>query len=176
MVITLIRYTIKRLLYLIPILFGVTFLTFLMLYLAPSDPISMKYSSMATVGDSKYIEEKKEEMGLNDSFIKQYTRWSKNVLSGDFGISTKYNVPVKDEIAKRLPKTLALTGTSILITIFLAFPLGIISAKYKNKWIDYIEKAQVMNNKRDFDERLMAFDINKNINNLKEIYQKGLKK
>ena len=77
MVITLIRYTIKRLLYLIPILFGVTFLTFLMLYLAPSDPISMKYSSMATVGDSKYIEEKKEEMGLNDSFIKQYTRWSK---------------------------------------------------------------------------------------------------
>ena len=138
MVITLIRYTIKRLLYLIPILFGVTFLTFLMLYLAPSDPISMKYSSMATVGDSKYIEEKKEEMGLNDSFIKQYVRWSKNVLSGDFGISTKYNVPVKDEIAKRLPKTLALTGTSILITIFLAFPLGIISAKYKNKWIDYI--------------------------------------
>ena len=134
----MIRYTIKRLLYLIPILFGVTFLTFLMLYLAPSDPISMKYSSMATVGDSKYIEEKKEEMGLNDSFIKQYTRWSKNVLSGDFGISTKYNVPVKDEIAKRLPKTLALTGTSILITIFLAFPLGIISAKYKNKWIDYI--------------------------------------
>ena len=134
----MIRYTIKRLLYLIPILFGVTFLTFLMLYLAPSDPISMKYSSMATVGDSKYIEEKKEEMGLNDSFIKQYVRWSKNVLSGDFGISTKYNVPVKDEIAKRLPKTLALTGTSILITIFLAFPLGIISAKYKNKWIDYI--------------------------------------
>ena len=57
----MIRYTIKRLLYLIPILFGVTFLTFLMLYLAPSDPISMKYSSMATVGDSKYIEEKKEE-------------------------------------------------------------------------------------------------------------------
>ena len=61
----MIRYIIKRLLYLIPILFGVTFLTFLMLYLAPSDPISMKYSSMATVGDSKYIEEKKEEMGLD---------------------------------------------------------------------------------------------------------------
>ena len=42
-------------------------------------------------------------------------------------------------------------------------------------WIDYIEKVQVVNNKRDFDERLMAFDINENINNLKEIYQKGLK-
>ena len=134
----MIKYIIKRILYLIPILIGVTFLTFLMLYLAPSDPISMKYTSMATVGDTKYIEEKKEEMGLNDSFLKQYVRWSKNVLSGDFGISTKYNVPVKDEIAKRLPKTLALTGTSILITILLAFPLGIISAQYKNKWVDYI--------------------------------------
>lgn len=63
----MIKYIIKRILYLIPILIGVTFLTFLMLYLAPSDPISMKYTSMATVGDTKYIEEK-EEMGLNDSF------------------------------------------------------------------------------------------------------------
>lgn len=43
-------------------------------------------------------------MGLNDSFLKQYVRWSKNVLSGDFGISTKYNVPVKDEIAKGFQK------------------------------------------------------------------------
>ena len=73
----MIKYIIKRILYLIPILIGVTFLTFLMLYLAPSDPISMKYTSMATVGDTKYIEEKKEEMGLNDSFLKQYVRWSK---------------------------------------------------------------------------------------------------
>ena len=54
----MIKYIVKRILYLIPILIGVTFLTFLMLYLAPSDPISMKYTSMATVGDSKYIEEK----------------------------------------------------------------------------------------------------------------------
>ena len=53
---------------------------------------------------------------------------------------------------------------------FSALPLD------KNKWIDYIQNVQVMNNKRDFDKRLMAFDINENINNLKEIYQKGLKK
>ena len=53
---------------------------------------------------------------------------------------------------------------------FSALPLD------KNKWIDYIQNVQVMNYKRDFDERLMAFDINENINNLKEIYQKGLKK
>ena len=60
----MIKYIIKRILYLIPILIGVTFLTFLMLYLAPSDPISMKYTSMATVGDTKYIEEKKRRNGI----------------------------------------------------------------------------------------------------------------
>ena len=60
--------------------------------------------------------------------------------------------------------------TQIVNNICTALPLD------KNKWIDYIEKVQVVNNKRDFDERLMDFDINKNIINLKEIYQKGLKK
>ena len=60
--------------------------------------------------------------------------------------------------------------TQVANNICTALPLD------KNKWIDYIQNVQVMNNKRDFDKRLMAFDINENINNLKEIYQKGLKK
>ena len=107
-----------------------------MMYLAPSDPISMKYISMGTVGDKEYIEKKKQEMGYNDNFVKQYVRWSKKVLKGDFGISTRYGVPVKDEIKKRVPKTLALTGTSVLITILVSLPFGIMSAHYKNKWID----------------------------------------
>ena len=134
----MIFYVFKRILYLIPILIGVTFFTFLMMYLAPSDPISMKYISMGTVGDKEYIEKKKQEMGYNDNFLKQYVRWSKNVLKGDFGISTRYGVPVKDEIKKRVPKTLALTGTSVLITILVSLPFGIMSAHYKNKWIDQI--------------------------------------
>ncbi len=132
----MIFYVFKRILYLIPILIGVTFFTFLLMYLAPSDPISMKYISMGTVGDKEYIEKKKQEMGYNDNFVKQYVRWSKNVLKGDFGISTRYGVPVKDEIKKRVPKTLALTGTSVLITILVSLPFGIMSAHYKNKWID----------------------------------------
>ena len=122
----------------IPILIGVTFFTFLMMYLAPSDPISMKYISMGTIGNKEYIEKKKQEMGYNDNFFKQYMRWSKNVIKGDFGVSTRYGVPVKDEIKKRVPKTLALTGTSVLITILVSLPFGIISAHYKNRWIDQI--------------------------------------
>ena len=100
----MIFYVFKRILYLIPILIGVTFFTFLMMYLAPSDPISMKYISMGTVGDKEYIEKKKQEMGYNDNFVKQYVRWSKKVLKGDFGISTRYGVPVKDEIKKEYLK------------------------------------------------------------------------
>ena len=134
----MIFYVLKRTLYLIPILIGVTFFTFLMMYLAPSNPISMKYISMGTVGDKEYIEKKKQEMGYNDNFFKQYMRWSKNVIKGDFGVSTRYGVPVKDEIKKRVPKTLALTGTSVLITILVSLPFGIMSAHYKNKWIDQI--------------------------------------
>ena len=134
----MIFYVLKRTLYLIPILIGVTFFTFLMMYLAPSDPISMKYISMGKVGDKEYIEKKKQEMGYNDNFFKQYMRWSKNVIKGDFGVSTRYGVPVKDEIKKRVPKTLALTGTSVLITILVSLPFGIMSAHYKNKWIDQI--------------------------------------
>ena len=134
----MIFYVLKRTLCLIPILIGVTFFTFLMMYLAPSDPISMKYISMGTVGDKEYIEKKKQEMGYNDNFFKQYMRWSKNVIKGDFGVSTRYGVPVKDEIKKRVPKTLALTGTSVLITILVSLPFGIMSAHYKNKWIDQI--------------------------------------
>ena len=62
------------------------------------------------------------------------------------------------------------SATQIVNNICTALPLD------KNKWIDYIEKVHVLNNKRDFDERLIVFDINENINNLKEIYQEGLKK
>ena len=64
-------YAIKRIFYIIPVMFGVTLITFFMLYIAPSDPITMQYVTMGTVGDAKYIEEKKKELGLNDPFLIQ---------------------------------------------------------------------------------------------------------
>lgn len=137
----MLKYIIKRILYLIPIGFGITFLTFLLLYLAPSDPITMQYVSMGTVGNKEYIEQKKEEMGLNDPFIIQYGRWMKNMLKGDLGVSVKYRTTVKEEMAKRLPKTITLAATSILLTILIAVPLGILSAIYKNRLADYIIRA-----------------------------------
>lgn len=134
------KYILKRFLYLIPTIFGITFLTFLLLHIAPSDPVTMKYVSMGTVGNEKIIEQEKEKLGLNDPFIVQYTRWLKNAVKGDFGISIRTKIPVKEEILKRVPKTLKLSGLSLIITIFVSIPLGIFSAIYKNKIVDNIIK------------------------------------
>lgn len=134
------KYILKRILYLIPTIFGITFLTFLLLHIAPSDPVTMKYISMGTIGNEKIIEQEKEKLGLNDPFIVQYTRWLKNAVKGDFGISIRTKTPVKEEILKRVPKTLKLSGLSLIITIFVSIPLGIFSAIYKNKIVDNIIK------------------------------------
>lgn len=134
------KYILKRFLYLIPTIFGITFLTFLLLHIAPSDPVTMKYISMGTIGNEKIIEQEKEKLGLNDPFIVQYTRWLKNAVKGDFGISIRTKTPVKEEILKRVPKTLKLSGLSLIITIFVSIPLGIFSAIYKNKIVDNIIK------------------------------------
>lgn len=134
------KYILKRFLYLIPTIFGITFLTFLLLHIAPSDPVTMKYISMGTIGNEKIIEQEKEKLGLNDPFIVQYTRWLKNAIKGDFGISIRTKTPVKEEILKRVPKTLKLSGLSLIITIFVSIPLGIFSAIYKNKIVDNIIK------------------------------------
>lgn len=131
------NYIIKRFLYIVPVMLGVTFITFFMLYIAPSDPITMQYISMGTVGDAKYIEEKKEELGLNAPFLLQYGRWIKKVAQGDFGMSIKYRKPVKEEMLKRLPYTVKLTLSSLVLTIIIALPLGLLSAIYKNKFLDY---------------------------------------
>lgn len=137
----LFSYILKRIFYLIPITFGITFLTFLLLYLSPSDPVTMQYISMGTVGNQKIIEEKKEALGLNDPFIIQYGRWLKNISKGDFGVSIKYRTTVREEMAKRLPKTITLAGVSLMLTVLFALPLGILSAIYKNKIADYIIRA-----------------------------------
>ncbi len=131
-------YIIRRIFFLVPIMFGVTILTFFMLYIAPSDPITMQYVTMGTVGDAKYIEEKKEELGLNNPFLLQYGNWVKKALQGDFGYSIKYRKPVKDELIKRIPQTLVLSGVSLALTILISLPLGLISAIYKNRIVDYM--------------------------------------
>lgn len=132
------KYILKRLGQLVIVLFGVTFLTFFVTTLAPSDAAEMKYFSMGTTPTQELLDETRDEMGLNDPFLVRYVNWLGNVLHGDFGISYKFGDSVFEQLGKKLPGTLKLAGTSMLVMIVIAFPLGIIAAVKKNRIVDYL--------------------------------------
>ena len=132
------KYIIKRILFIIPIMLILSFFTFTLTYLSPSDPASLWFESRGIHPGEGEIEAKREEMGLNDPLLVQYGRWLGNVLHGDLGTSYFYSTPVWNELMKRIPNTLLLAGATVLCTILLAVPLGIITAVFQNKWIDYL--------------------------------------
>ena len=120
------RYIIGRVLFVIPIMLILSFFTFALTYLSPSDPITLKYERMGAVPDKALVEAEKTEAGLNDPFLVQYLRWLRNVLRGDLGKSYFYSTSVWSEMTKRIPNTLILTGATLLLTVIFATPLGIL--------------------------------------------------
>ena len=132
------KYLIRRLLFLIPIMLVLSFFVFALTYLSPSDPVTLKYARMGATPDKEMVERTKEEMGLNDPFIVQYGRWLGRVLHGDLGESYKYGTSVWQALTERIPNTLMLAGATILLTVLIAVPLGILCAVYQNRFIDYL--------------------------------------
>jgi peptide/nickel transport system permease protein len=125
------------LLQLIIVILGVTFLTFVITQATPSDAAEMKYLSMGITPTPELLEKTREEMGLNDPIMVQYFRWLWNVLHGDLGESTKFGESVLTQITKKLPMTLELAGIAFGVMILISFPLGVLTAVKKNKFIDY---------------------------------------
>ncbi len=132
------KYVIGRILFVIPIMLILSFFTFTLTYLSPSDPVSLKYERMGAVPDKAQVEQTKEEMGLNDPFIVQYATWLGRVLHGDLGASYYYGTTVWAKMTGCIPNTLILAGFSLLLTVLLAVPLGVICAVCQNRWIDYL--------------------------------------
>lgn len=122
----------------IPVLLGITFLTFTLTYLSPGDPATLMLNATGVTPSPQLVEQVREGMGLNKPFLTRYGEWFLGVIQGDFGVSYQYGRPVSDVILSRLPATLKLAGTSMLLMMIIALPLGIISALYKNKALDYI--------------------------------------
>jgi nickel ABC transporter permease subunit NikB len=135
------KYIINRLIYVIPVLFGITFLTFALTYLSPGDPVELMLSATGVTPSPELIQQVREGLGLNKPFFTQYLHWLADVLKGDFGTSYKYNKPVLDLILRALPATFKLAGITILMTTLIALPLGIISALHRNKILDNIIRA-----------------------------------
>ena len=134
----MVRYILKRLLQLVVVLLGVTFLTFMITQATPSDAAEMKYVSMGMMPSTELLEKTREEMGLNDPVLIQYGLWLGNVLHGDLGESSKFGESVWTQMTRKLPMTLKLAGVSLIVVIVFSFPLGILSAVKKNKVADYM--------------------------------------
>lgn len=122
-------------------LFGISIITFGLVYLAPGDPVTTMYLSSGFLPSDEVIDATREAMGLNNPFHVQYFNWLGNVLQGDLGQSYSLNRPVIDAISTRVVKSFNLAVSSLVLMLVVSFPLGIISAVYKNKFVDYLVRV-----------------------------------
>ena len=132
------RYALRRLLQLIPILLGITFLSFAMMRIAGSDAVSQKLENTGMVVSQEVMDNARRELGLDKPFIVQYFVWLGGVLRGDMGTSYISGRNVFSTFVSKLPATMLLTATSILLTVIISIPLGILSAVRQNKYTDYL--------------------------------------
>lgn len=132
------KYTGKRLLQLLPILFGITLLSFLLMNTGTADVIDVMESNSGGVMSEEEKDVLRAELGLDKPLVQQYAVWLGKVLRGDMGKSFVSGQPVFTTFLSRLPATIYLTITSILLTVFLSVPLGILSAVKQNRLTDYI--------------------------------------
>lgn len=128
----------RRIIQIVIVLFGISFLTFCLTFLAPGDPVTAMYASAGATPSEEVIKQTREEMGLNRPFLVQYASWLGNVLHGDFGTSYSLNRPVLEVMRARLWPTLKIALFSMLLVVVFSFPLGMLSAFRHNRAIDYI--------------------------------------
>lgn len=135
-------YLIHRLLYLIPVVLGITMLAFLLQNLTPGDPAEqILYRISEEPPTEEAIQALREELGLNDPLLVQYVRWLGNALRGDFGTSYRYREPVLTVLLRFAPNTLLLTVAATVVSIVVALPLGFVAAAYHNRWIDHAARV-----------------------------------
>ncbi len=132
------RYVLQRLALVIPLLFAISLLTFIMIHLTPGDPIATQYGLDISRLDEASRMRLRQEYGLNDPLPVQYVRYIGNVLRGDMGKSITTRSPVSQEIFARLPATIELTLASMLFVVLAAIPLGIISAVRRGSLLDNV--------------------------------------
>ena len=130
------KYVIDRLIQLIPVLLGITFLSFAMMQIAGSDAITEMYADKGAVS-VEIINAKRAELGLDKPFIEQYFIWLGGLVRGDMGVSYVSGKDVFDTFISKLPATILLTVLSVLLTILISIPLGIIAAVRYDRFTDY---------------------------------------
>lgn len=134
------NFIMKRLAQMLLVLVVVSVFAFSITYFAPGDPLYMYTSpSVSTYKmTDEQLEDMRESLGLTGNFAERYVSWAGKMLQGDWGLSTSNHQSVKAQIMDKLPNTIGLMGASLVLSVILAIPLGLLAGYFKNKWIDNI--------------------------------------
>lgn len=131
------NYIFRRLMGLIPIILGITFMSFGLMQTASGDAVDAMYENIGSTASAKVLEEKRAELGLDQPFMVQYGNWLYGMARGDMGTSFISGKDVAETFMSRLPATLCLALASLLLTVLISIPLGVLSAVRHNRFIDY---------------------------------------
>ena len=131
----MLRFLMQRLLALVPVLFTVAVIVFLLLRLTPGDPAAVIAGNNATNED---IDRIREQLGLTQPLITQFMIWLGHVMQGDLGYSFYLNRPVTELIAQRIEPTMSLAAGTMVLAVLIAVPLGTIAAWRMGGWLDHL--------------------------------------
>jgi peptide/nickel transport system permease protein len=137
----MIEYVVRRVIAIIPVLFGISILVFVLVHLIPGDVAQILLGTQAT---DQQIETLRRTFGLDRPLPVQYVDWLSHILRGDFGVSFRTNRPVLPDLVSRFGVTLQLTLVSMLIALGVAIPLGVASAANKGKSSDAIARIAAL--------------------------------
>jgi peptide/nickel transport system permease protein/oligopeptide transport system permease protein len=125
---------VRRLLAVVPVLFGVTLAVFSMLFLVPGDPVKMMLAEFVTNPDQ--VAQMRAQLHLDEPILKQYGRFVTNAGRGDLGTSIRSRRPVTTEIRENLASTAQLAVAAMLVAVVVGVPLGLVAALARNSWLD----------------------------------------
>ncbi len=138
----MLRYISRRLLSIIPLLLAISVISFILIRVAPGDPIiTYEDPRGGRQVPPEELERMYEKLGLNDPLHVQYWRWLRNVLRGNLGYSLTTKRPTMEMIMQRVPNTLRLTVVALITTLLLAIPLGVMCGRYQNSLFDQVISA-----------------------------------
>ncbi|WP_458461819.1 nickel ABC transporter permease subunit NikB [Paenibacillus sp.] len=137
----MIGYIGKRMIAIIPIVFIATLVTFALIHISPVDPAEAYLTAAHIYPTPELLAQKRHEFGLDQPLLTQYVHTIQKIAKLDFGTSYLTNKPVWDEVKLRIPATAELAFWSMLLSISVSIPLGILAAVYKNSWIDMVSRA-----------------------------------
>ncbi len=128
----------RRFVSIIPVLFGISVVSFLLVHLAPGDPVRLLLGDRAT---DEAVQAMRERLGLNDGLLQQYLAYMGNILHGDLGYSLRFQKPVAELILQFLPPTLFLIAYVMVISVPLTVLLSVIAARHRNRWPDQLIRS-----------------------------------